>query len=336
MSMESIRLGNAAIGPGHPTFLVAEAGINHNGDRALALKLVDAAAAAGADAVKFQTFTAASFISRSNPYFNLFKRCELSRDDFAALSRRARERSIMFLSTPLDEESVDLLDDLGVPAFKIASCDVTHIPLLRHVGAKKKPVLLSTGAATLTETMIAVDTLTRAGAAGVAVFHCVSNYPADPATVNLRSIPRMAETLGRPVGFSDHTVGIEVPLAAVAVGASMIEKHFTLDKTLDGPDHKLSADPDEFKRMVAAIRVVERALGSERKAPVESAEMIGILRRSLVAKRAIAKGTVIARDMIAAKRPGTGIQPVHLDLVVGRRAAADIAEDELLEWAKLA
>jgi sialic acid synthase SpsE len=333
--IEPIDVGGRKIGPGQPAFLMAEAGINHNGDRELALEMVDAAAAAGADAVKFQTFTAAGFISRSNPYFNLFKRCELSRADFEALAKRARDRNIMFLSTPLDEDSVDLLDELRVPGFKIASCDVTHIPLLRHVGAKKKPVLLSTGTATLTETMVAVDVLVDAGAAGVAVFHCVSNYPADPAIVNLRAIPGMAQALGRPVGFSDHTVGIEVPLAAVAVGASMIEKHFTLNKDMEGPDHKLSADPEEFKRMAASIRTVERALGSDRKAPVESAQMIGILRRSLVAKRAIAKGTVITRDMVTAKRPGTGIQPAHLDLVIGRRAAVDISEDDLIEWGTL-
>ena len=334
--IEPITVGGRRIGYGSPAFLIAEAGINHNGDVDLALRMIDAAAAAGADAVKFQTFTAAGFISRSNPYFDLFKRCELSRDEFATLARRARERNIMFLSTPLDEDSVDLLDDLGVPAFKIASCDVTHIPLLRHVGAKRKSVLLSTGTATLTETMIAVDTLMDAGAAGVAVFHCVSNYPAEPASVNLRAIPRMAEALGRPVGFSDHTIGIEVPLAAVAIGASMIEKHFTLDKDMEGPDHKLSADPEEFKRMAAAIRTVEQALGNDQKAPVESAEMIGILRRSLVAKRAIAEGTVIARDMVTAKRPGTGIPPAQLELVIGRRAVTDFSEDELLDWRRLA
>lgn len=331
-----IDFGGRAIGADQPTFVIAEVGINHNGDRELAMRLVDAAAKAGADAVKFQTFVAEDFLSRSSPYLGLFQKCQLSRDDFAALSAHAKKRGIIFFSTPLDEASGDLLDSLGVPGFKIASCDVTHLPLLRHLGSKGKPVLLSTGAATLAETLKAVDVLSKAGAGGIGVFHCVSAYPADASQANLRSISKLADILGRPVGYSDHTLGVDVPVAAVALGAAMIEKHFTLDKTMDGPDHQLSADPEEFGRMVASIRVVEKARGDDRKRPVESADMIVALRRSLVAAQPIAKGTVITRAMIGAKRPGSGIQPADFDAVIGRRAGVDLAPDDVLTWDKLA
>jgi N-acetylneuraminate synthase/N,N'-diacetyllegionaminate synthase len=332
----NINFGGRAIGAEEPTFVVAEVGINHNGDRALAMRLIDAAAAAGADAVKFQTFVAEQFLTRSSPYLSLFQKCQLSREDFAALAAHARRRGIIFFSTPLDEASADLLDDLGVPGFKVASCDVTHVPLLRHIGSKGKPALLSTGTATLAETLTAVNILSKAGASAVGVFHCVSAYPADPGQVNLRSIATLAEVLACPVGFSDHTLGVDVPVAAVALGAAMIEKHFTLDKKMDGPDHQLSADPGEFARMVASIRVVEKARGADQKKPVESSDTIAALRRSLVAAQRIEKGTIITRQMVGAKRPGTGIQTADLDAVIGRRAAADIAADDVLTWDKLA
>jgi N,N'-diacetyllegionaminate synthase len=327
-----IEFGVRKIGSGQPAFLIAEAGINHNGDISLALDMVDAAAACGADAIKFQTFTAAAFITRSNPYFGLFTSCELSRADFEKIAKRAIDRNLTFFSTPLDEAAVDLLESLSVSGYKVASCDVTHLPLLRYIAAKRKTVLLSTGTATLGETLTAVDTLQAAGAGGIGVFHCVSKYPAAPEDVNLRVIPKLAHILRRPVGFSDHTLGIDVPVAAVAVGGAMIEKHFTLDKKLKGPDHELSADPDEFRRMAASIRVVEKSLGLKEKVPVEGQEMIGVLRRSLVANQSIPAGTVITRTMIAAKRPGTGIAPAFLDAVIGRKAARDLSEDTLLSW----
>ena len=333
------------VGPGHPCFIIAEAGVNHNGDPQLAHRLVDAAVEAGADAVKFQTFTTERVISRDAPkanyqvettgteesQFDMVKALELPREAFAQLMAHCQERNILFLSTPFDHESIDLLAGLGVEAFKIASGEITNLPLLEHVARNGKPMFVSTGMANIGEVETAVRTIEQAGNPDKVLLHCVSNYPAAPADVNLRAMDTMARAFGVPVGYSDHTLGLEVPLAAVALGASVIEKHFTLDRSMTGPDHRASLEPDELARMVSGIRTVQESLGHGRKEPAASeANTSSVARKSLVAARDLTAGTVLTEDMIDIKRPGHGLPPsVRLNLV-GRTVRIDVAEDTLL------
>ena len=333
------------VGPGHPCFIIAEAGVNHNGDPQLAHRLVDAAVEAGADAVKFQTFTTERVISRDAPkanyqvettgteesQFDMVKALELPREAFAQLMAHCQERNILFLSTPFDHESIDLLAGLGVEAFKIASGEITNLPLLEHVARNGKPMFVSTGMANIGEVETAVRTIEQAGNPDKVLLHCVSNYPAAPADVNLRAMDTMARAFGVPVGYSDHTLGLEVPLAAVALGASVIEKHFTLDRSMTGPDHRASLEPDELARMVSGIRTVQESLGHGRKEPAASeANTSSVARKSLVAARDLTAGTVLTEDMIDIKRPGHGLPPsVRLNLV-GRTVRIDVAEDNLL------
>jgi N-acetylneuraminate synthase len=337
-------LAGRKVGPGHPCFIIAEAGVNHNGDIQLAHRLIDAAVEAGADAVKFQTFTTERVISRDAPkanyqvettgseesQFDMVKALELPREAFAELMAHCQERNILFLSTPFDHESIELLAGLGVEAFKIASGEITNLPLLEHVARNGKPMFVSTGMANIGEVETAVRTIKQAGNPDKVLLHCVSNYPAEPADVNLRAMDTMARAFGVPVGYSDHTLGLEVPLAAVALGASVIEKHFTLDCSMTGPDHRASLEPDELKRLVSGIRVVQESLGHGRKEPAASeANTASVARKSLVAARALTAGTVLTEDMIDIKRPGHGLPPsVRLNLV-GRTVRIDVAEDTL-------
>jgi N-acetylneuraminate synthase len=266
--MQNIQVGNKLIGPGQPVFVIAEAGVNHNGDLKLARALIDVAVEAGADAVKFQTFRAERLATPDAPkaeyqvqttgnaesQFEMLRRLELSADAHRELQAYCHERGIIFLSTPFDEEAVDLLDESGVAAFKISSGDLTNSPLLEHVASKGKPVILSTGMSELSELIEAVSVLNTAGCENPVLLHCVSNYPADPAEVNLRAMQTMRSAFDVPVGFSDHTQGIDVALAAVALGACVIEKHFTLDRTMPGPDHRASLEPTELRELVRSIR----------------------------------------------------------------------------------
>jgi len=242
----------------------------------------------------------------------------------------------MFLSTPFDGESADLLESLGVPAFKIASGDVTHLPLLRYVARKGRPMLVSTGMATLEETRQAVEAIRDAGGRELALLQCVSRYPADPSDANLRAMATLARAFGAPVGYSDHTTGVEVALAAAALGACVIEKHLTLDRRLPGPDHQASLEPDEFGRMARGIRTVESALGHGRKEPAAGeAEIARVARKSLVTTRAVAAGGELTREAVAARRPGTGLPPSALERVLGRRAAVAIPAETVLTWEML-
>lgn len=346
-----MRIGNRMIGRASPVFIIAEAGVNHNGRLDLALRLVDAAAEAGADAVKFQAFRAGALASRAAPkaayqaavtgadesQLEMLRRLELGGGDFRRVQERCRERGVLFLATPFDEESLDLLAALDVPAFKIGSGDLTNLPFLRAVARRGKPVLLSTGMATLEEVEAAVAAVQAEGAADLLLFHCTSSYPTPFDQVNLRAMVTLRERFGLPVGYSDHTPGTAVPVAAAALGAAAIEKHLTLDRSLPGPDQRASLEPDEFRAMVEAVRQAEAALGDgvKRPAPCEL-ETRAVARKSLVARERIPAGAVIRAELVAVKRPGTGIPPADLNRVIGRRAAADIAADDLLTWDKLA
>ena len=345
--MDHLVIAGRRIGPGEPCFIIAEAGVNHNGDLALAKRLIEAAAEAGADAVKFQTFRGERLVSptaRKAAYqmaatgaeesqLDMIQRLELPPEAFGELKRHCEARGALFLSTPFDAESADLLEALGVAAFKIPSGELTNPALLSHVGRKGKPVILSTGMATLDEVRAAVDTLRRAGARELAVLHCVSSYPADPADANLRAMATLAEAFHVPVGYSDHTPGIEVALAAAALGACVIEKHVTLDRTLPGPDHRASLEPGEFAALVRGVRTVESALGDGRKRPAPSeADTAAVARRSLVAARDVPVGATLTEDALAVLRPGTGLSPALRDQVLGRTATRRIPAGTPLTW----
>lgn len=348
--MTAFRVGERAVGGGAPCFVIAEAGVNHNGDVALACRLVDAAQDAGADAVKFQTFKASRLVTASAPkaeyqrrttgeqtQHDMLRRLELSDDGHRAVLARCQERGIQFLSSPFDETSADFLDELRVPAFKLGSGELTNLPLLTHVARKGKPVILSTGMATLDEVGAAVAAVRAAGATDLALLQCVSNYPAAPEDVNLRAMETMAKAFDVVVGYSDHTLGNDVAMAAVALGATIIEKHFTLDRHLPGPDHQASIEPADLAALVRGVRAVEAALGDGRKRPAASeADVAAVARRSIVAAIDIPAGATVTSEMITLRRPGTGLPPASQSLVIGRIARARIASGALIELEMLA
>lgn len=333
-------------------FVIAEAGVNHNGSLARALDMVDAAVDAGADAVKFQTFSADRLVTREAPkadyqqrttdasetQYEMLKALELTEDDHAVLKARCEQRGVAFMSAAFDPESVELLARLGVDRIKVASGEITNLPYLRRVAALGLPLFLSTGMATLDEVAQALEALEAAGLprSGVVVLQCTSEYPTPAADVNLTAMCAMRDALGVRVGYSDHTEGITAAVAAAALGASVIEKHFTLDRELPGPDHQASLEPDELAEMVRAIRFVEQALGhgDKRPAPSEAATAV-VARKSIVAARPIRAGEVFSAESLAAKRPGTGISPMRWDEVVGTVAKRDYAADEPLDAAQL-
>jgi N-acetylneuraminate synthase len=338
-AQQSILIGDRPVGPSDPVFIIAEAGVNHNGDVAMARQLVDVAADAGADAVKFQTFRAENLATEAAPkaeyqlrhteadesQFAMLKRLELSREAHRMLSDHCRQRGIIFLSTPFDEEAADLLFELDVPAFKVSSGDLTNLPLLAHIARKGKPVILSTGMSNLDEVTDAVRAINDAGGTQLVLMQCVTNYPARPEDVNLRAMQTMRATFHLPVGYSDHTEGMEVALAAAALGASVIEKHLTLNRNLPGPDHAASLEPRELAALVSGIRKVESALGHGRKECAASElETARVARRSLTAARDIIAGTRLTREMIAARRPGTGLPPAMLPQLIGRTLRANV------------
>lgn len=330
------------------TLVIAEAGVNHNGDLDLAKQLIDVAAAAGADMVKFQTFNASRQVTRAakkadyqmqttgstESQQEMLRRLELTDVMHRELIAHCAARKIGFFSTGFDIESIDLLVSLGQDHFKIPSGEITNLPYLRHIGQLGKTIILSTGMATLGEIEAAIDALEQAGTprTKLTVLHCTTEYPAPMSEVNLRAMQNIRAIFGVAVGYSDHTTGIEVAIAAVAMGASIIEKHFTLDRNLPGPDHKASLEPEELKAMVAAIRNVEVALGDgiKRLTPSE-AKNKPISRKSLVASRPIKLGDVFSVQNITAKRPGTGLSPMRWDEVMGRIAPRDFDADELIE-----
>lgn len=327
-------------------FIIAEAGINHNGNIEIAKKLVDVASEAGADAVKFQSFKAEKLVSRnakkaeyqknttdkSESPLDMLKRLELDFKNHKELISYCGKRNIIFLSSPFDLESIDLLNRLGVEIFKIPSGEINNLPYLRKIGKLKKKVILSTGMSTLDEIKDALDILRENGTTDIIVLHCNTEYPTRVEDVNLRAMETIRRTFNIEVGYSDHTLGIEVPIAAVAMGAAVIEKHFTLDKNMEGPDHKASLEPNELREMVRAIRNIERALGDGIKKPSNSElKNVNIVRKSIVAKRYIKKGEVLTEENLTVKRPGDGISPMKWDEVIGRVADKDYEEDELIQ-----
>lgn len=329
------------------TFIIAEAGINHNGDIRLAKQLIDAAANAGVDAVKFQTWKTELLVTknakmadyqientkRKETQFEMLKRLELSYTDFAELKAYCDEKKITFMSTPDEELSAVFLDGLQ-DVFKIGSGELTNTPFLRHIASFGKPVILSTGMGYLSEVEHAIFTLIEAGLLieNITVLHATTDYPTAPEDVNLLAMTTVSSAFpGVVVGYSDHTLGIEVPVAAVALGAKVIEKHFTLDKTMEGPDHKASLEPSELREMVEAIRNIELSLGNGWKVPTQTEqENRKVVRKSIVAGQIITEGTIITADMLEIKRPGDGISPARWDEVVGSLAKKDYQEGELI------
>lgn len=347
-----IQAGNRAreIGDSHPSFIIAELGCNFEGDLDRAEQMIRRAAQAGADAIKFQTFTADKLTTRKAEKFWDIEGCpgetqyeefeqmpKLSPAEYRRMANVARAAGVVFFSTPEDEDSADLLEELDVPLYKISSMNVTNHPLLDHVARKGKPIILSTGASTIGEIEEALQVIEAAGNRDVAILHCITNYPTLDENVNLRMITHLKTVFpGIPVGYSDHTLpdGCHgILIAAVALGASIIEKHYTFDTQRPGYDHAISADYDDLTMIVSQIRKVERAFGQSYKKPIDAEAKARIhARRSIVAVCDIKAGTVLDRNMLAMKRPGTGIEPRFLPVVVGRPARVDIAEDVTLQW----
>jgi len=348
--MRKISIGNKKIGTGEPCFIIAEAGVNHNGSLDRAKKLIDAAYESGADAVKFQTFSADRIASRAarkadyqmrttdseESQYAMLKKLELPPEAFPILAEYAKEKGIVFLSSPFDCVSVDILEEAGVDAYKIPSGEITNIPLLRYIAGKKKPIILSTGMAEIDEIARAVDLFRNAGIRDLILLHCVTSYPAPPDTLNLQVIKTLRRTFRLPVGFSDHSPGVLDAVIARVLGACVIEKHFTLDKNLPGPDHQASLEPDELAAMVAAVRMTDLSLGDGKKNIIPAEQAIkSIARKSLVARVDIPANAIITPELIDVKRPGTGIPPGDFDRVIGMIASHRIPGDTVLTWEDL-
>jgi len=330
------------------TIIIAEAGVNHNGSLEIAKKLIAAAKECGADAVKFQTFKAEKLVSKKaekaeyqkqttdagESQFEMIKKLELDFNAHKELIKYCREKQIQFLSSPFDKDSIDLLDELGLDTLKIPSCEIINLPYLRKIGKFNKKVILSTGMADLGEIEDALDILIESGTdkENITVLHCNTEYPTPFEDVNLKAMLTIKNAFNIKVGYSDHTKGIEVPIAAVALGAEVIEKHFTLDRNMEGPDHKASLEPAELKLMIDSIRNIEKALGNgiKKPSPSENKNKI-VVRKSLIAKAYIKKGDIFTEENVGIKRPGNGISPMRWDEVIGKTAKKDFEEDEILE-----
>ena len=330
------------------TTIIAEAGVNHNGDLNIARKLIDVAVEAGVDMVKFQTFITEEGITgnaekakyqlsttdKKETQFEMLKKLELDREAHEELIRHCNHKGIRFLSTAFDHPSIDLLNELNIPLYKVPSGEITNLPYLRHIGRMGKPVILSTGMATLKEVEDAINVLRESGTpkGEITVLHCNTSYPTPMEDVNLKGMLTIRDELEVKVGYSDHTLGIEIPIASVAMGASVIEKHFTLDRGMEGPDHKASLDPCELKAMVNAIRNIENALGDGVKRPSSSGLVNkSVARKSIVAARDILEGEIFTKEDLGVKRPGTGINPMKWDEIIGTIAQRDFSKDEAIE-----
>tara|TARA_Y100001970_G_scaffold292364_1_gene433400 strand:- start:4291 stop:5391 length:1101 start_codon:yes stop_codon:yes gene_type:complete len=347
----TIQIANRNIGEGYPCFIIAEIGVNFNGDLELAKKTIDAAAVCGADAVKFQTFHADEFVANrdlkytyklfdgteiTESQYDMFKRLELPNSWHKILQDHAKNKGVFFLSSVADKDAVDLLDSLNVPAFKLASEDLINIDLLEYVATKKRPVILSTGMADVSEIERALEIFISADQKDIIILHCVSAYPTPLDSCNLRRISSMSNYFPFPIGFSDHTEGFEAGMLSIGIGSCMLEKHFTLDKRLNGPDHKMSSDPIQFKKLVKMIRKSEAMLGSKELtfAPIEEKGR-NEFRRSIVAKRDIDKGEIITKDLLAYKRPGGGLKPYQRTLILGKYCSRKILENEQILLSEL-
>lgn len=347
--MKKIKIGNRWIGEEQPCFIIAEAGINHNGDVKIAKKMIEVAKEAGADAIKFQTFKAENLVTkyarmaryqknntkRKEKQIEMMKKFEMRYEDFEELKEYCDKKEIMFLSTPHSFDAIDFLEKL-IPAYKIGSGDLTNLSFLKKIAEKEKPIILSTGMANLGEIEEAVETIKNNGNEEIVLLHCISSYPAKVEDVNLKAIQTLKQSFKLPVGFSDHTLSTVIPAVAVAMGACVIEKHFTLNKNMEGPDHKASLEPEELKEMIKNIRIVEKAMGDGIKKPTpEEEEIKKVVRKSVVAKTDIPKGSIISWEMLEIKRPGTGIPPKYIEKIVGAKAREYIGKDEIIEWKKI-
>lgn len=326
--------------------IIAEAGVNHNGSLELAKQMVDAAKEAGADYIKFQTFIPKKLVSKfaekadyqkettgsGESQLEMLEKLALTQNDFIELNRYCREKQTGFLSTPFEPDSIDFLNSFNMDFWKLPSGEITNLPYLEKIGRTKKPVVMSTGMSSLQEVKDAVEALRKAGTEEITLLHCNTQYPTPMQDVNLRAMQTLEKELHLPVGYSDHTKGIEIPVAAVAMNAQVIEKHFTLDRSMEGPDHKASLEPEELKAMVQAVRNVEQALGNGRKEPSPSERgNVSIVRKSIVAKCSIKKGDTFTEENLTVKRPGNGISPMRWHEMIGKQAKRDFAEDEPVE-----
>ena len=344
-----IRIGTKIVGDGHPCFVIAEIGMNHNGDLALAKQIIDAAIHAGVDAIKFQMFTAETLVTQdAQTYGNedghlpkyqqeMYKKYELSKEQYITLRTYCETKNILFFASVFDEYNADMLEAVGTCAYKIASCDLTHLPLLRHIARKGKPIIMSTGMATLDEVHDAVNAITSEGNDDIVLLHCISSYPAQIAKSNLRVIETLRENFPYPIGYSDHTPGGVSAVAAITLGASVVEKHLTTSKKIPGVDHHLSMEPHEMREMIENIHLIEQGLGTGEKIVTEAEQETRIMaRRSIIAKADIPAGAVIVPEMLVIKRPGTGMAPKMLPIVLGKRTAVLIKRDTLINEKMLA
>lgn len=345
-SMNTVRIGKKIIGDDNECFVIAEAGVNHNGSVETAKQLIDAAKGCNVNAIKFQTFKTEKLVTRTaekaqyqkettdeGSQYEMLQKLELSEDEFIELANYARKQELLFLSTPFDNESADLLEKIGVPAYKVGSGDLTNIPLLEHIARKNKPIILSTGMGTLEEVETAFNSITNTGNEEIILLHCITSYPTPIEEVNLRAIQTLRQKFQVPIGFSDHTIGLIAPIIAVSLGASILEKHFTLDKNLPGPDHRVSLNPEELQEMVKVIKQTTSALGDGIKRPVGvEIDIKRIARRSIIAKLDIQKGQIIKADMLDIKRPAIGIEPKFFEEILGKKVKRPISEDEPLTW----
>lgn len=345
---QNFKIGGNAISEHSTVFIIAEAGVNHNGDIVIAKKMIEVAAQSGANAIKFQTFRAENLVTRraakadyqvestgnSETQYEMLKKLELTPDNHLELMAHCRNRNIEFLSTPFDLKSIDMLEKIGMSIFKIPSGEITNLPYLKKIGSMNKEIILSTGMANIGEIETAIDILTNAGTTKnkISVLHCNTEYPTLFRDVNLRAMLTIKNTFGVRVGYSDHTPGIEVSISAVALGAEIIEKHFTLDRNMEGPDHAASLEPDELKKMVDSIRNIELALGNGIKKPSASeAKNIEAVRKSIVAIKDIKAGEILTEENIGVKRPGKGISPMKFYEMIGKKAIKDFKQDDLIE-----
>ena len=339
--MKKIRIGNKLVGEGKPCFIIGEIGSNHDRKLEQAKRLIDIAKEAGTDAVKFQVYSAEKLYSQKTPIFpyeneppyQVALKTELPREWQPELANYASSKGIIFLSTPFDYQAIDELSQIGVPAYKWSSSEITDLPLLKYAAGKGKPMLISTGMSNLADIQEAIDAVYTAGNDDIALLHCTSLYPTKPNQTNLRMMDTLKAAFQVPVGFSDHTLGVAITLAAVSRGACIIEKHFTLSRKLEGPDHPYALEPDKLKEMVKLIREVEVSLGSPIKSAIaEEMKKIQLSRRSVIAKVNIPKGTKLTKDLFVIKRPGYGIQPKFISLLIGRETKCDIEKDSPITW----
>jgi len=332
----NIKIAEKQIGKKYPVFVVAEAGINHNGNVKIAKNMISSAKDCGADAIKFQTFRAGDLASKKSKFFKIFKKVEIDYTHLGELSDHAKKERIIFFSTPFSEEAVDVLADLHVPAFKIASGDITHIPLIKKAASKKKPIIISTGMSNFAEIDFAVKAIKSERNNKIIIMHSVTSYPTPSSDANLRAINTLQCRYKYPIGYSDNGAGILVPIIAVSLGARIIEKHFTLNKKMNGPDHSFSADPNELSLLVKKIRETEIILGDGKKNPQPSElQNIQHARRSIITLVDIKKGDKLTYSNIAIKRPGIGIMPLNFHKVIGASAKRNIKIDQPIKWSDI-